>query len=369
MTDAPTEPRRRIGVIGAGQLGRMLALAGYPLGLRFVFLDRSEDAPGGQVGEIILGAFSDAERIRELAGSVDVLTFDVENVPEDAVREAVGDTPFLPPVTALAAAQDRLSEKTLFGELGIPTPNFRAVGDEASLREALAELGLPAVLKSRRLGYDGRGQRLLRTAADADGALAALGEVPCVLESFVDFEREVSIIAVRSTTGELRCYPLAHNEHRDGILRITRAPFDDDLLQSQAERHARALLEHFDYHGVLTIEFFVRDGELLANEMAPRVHNSGHWTIEGAVTSQFENHVRAILGLPLGDTRALGHAGMLNLIGEMPATPAVLAIEGAHLHDYGKSPRPARKLGHVTIVRGSVAEREEGLATLAALVP
>lgn len=358
---------KKIGIIGAGQLGRMLALSGYPLGLRFVFLDKSEDAPGGQVGDIILGEFGDPARLAELAAAVDVLTFDVENVPVEPLREITRNRAFHPPLDALATAQDRLFEKNLFRELGLATPPFAPVDSLDDLRAAVERIGLPAVLKTRRLGYDGKGQRLLRDAADLEPAFKAIGGVPLILEGFVDFEREVSVIGVRSTAGETRYYPIAENVHRDGILRYSIAPHADAALQARAEELAGRLLEHFGYAGVLTIEFFVKDGELIANEIAPRVHNSGHWTIEGAVTSQFENHIRAILGLPLGETRARGCAGMVNFIGEIPPVEKVLAIPGAHYHDYGKSPRPGRKLGHATVLGEQAAEVRSRLDAILAV--
>jgi len=357
----------KIGIIGAGQLGRMLALAGYPLGLRFVFVDQSADAPGGQVGAIITGGFDDLGALNQLADCTDVITFDVENVPVEAVREIAARTRFLPPVAALESAQDRLVEKTLFGELGIPTPRFEAVDDRAGLDAAIAKIGLPAVLKTRRLGYDGRGQAFLRSPADLDDAWARFGDRPLILEAFVPFEREVSIIGVRSIGGETRCYPLSENVHEDGILRYSRSPLEDPGLQDAAQAHIGVLMDHLDYAGVLTIEFFVQDGGLLANEMAPRVHNSGHWTIEGAVTSQFENHIRAILDLPLGDTASRGHAGMVNFLGDLPPLAAVLEIPGAHFHSYGKTPRPQRKLGHCTVVADSGAGRDAALKQVLAL--
>ena len=355
---------RRVGIIGAGQLGRMLALAGYPLGLRFVFLDRSEDAPGGQVGEIVIGGFDEPERIAELARRVDVLTFDVENVPSEAVRPSAEHTPFYPPVAALDAAQDRFDEKTLFRAQGIPTPDFRRVDSLRELQAAVKAIGLPAVLKTRRLGYDGKGQRLLREESDLEPAWEAIGGVPLILEAFVDFEREVSVIGVRGPDGEIAFYPIAHNVHEAGILHHSFAPYEDVDLQQQAEQHCRRLMEHLGYVGVLTIEFFVVDGELIANEMAPRVHNSGHWTIEGAVTSQFENHVRAILGLPLGDTSPVGHSGMVNFLGELPPLANVLRVPGAHYHDYGKEPRPGRKLGHCTVVSPDPEKRDSAVRAL-----
>lgn len=322
----------KVGILGAGQLGRMLALAGYPLGLRFELLDHAADACAGQLAPLTVGEF-DAATVAALAARCDVLTFDWENVPVAALRDAARARPVHPPLAALEVGQDRLTEKDRFASLGIPTPGYRAVGSRAELERAVAELGLPAVLKTRRLGYDGKGQRVLRRAEDVDAAWAAFGpaieRAPLILEAFVHFEREVSIIAVRGRDGEVRCWPLTENVHRDGILHASVAPYADPALQALAERHVGALLEAFGYVGVLALELFVHDGRLLANEFAPRVHNSGHWTIEGAATSQFENHLRAICGLPLGDTAARGHAAMLNFIGALPPRERVLAVPGA----------------------------------------
>ena len=359
----------RIGIIGAGQLGQMLALAGYPLAQRFLFLDSSADSPGGQVGPMITGAFDDPASLERLAAETDLVTYEFENVPVAALAAVAKSRPCHPPVEALRVSQDRLLEKELFGRLGIPTPAFRAVDSLADLRAAVAAIGLPCVLKTRRLGYDGRGQHYLRRPSDVEAAWKALGGVPLILEGFVDFDREVSIIGARSTRGETRCYPLCGNSHREGILRVTLAPATNARLQKAAERHLRRVMDHFGYAGVLTIEFFVQRGRLVANEMAPRVHNSGHWTIEGAVTSQFENHLRAIMGLPLGETRAVGHSAMVNFIGTMPDRDRVLALPGAHHHDYGKAPRQGRKLGHCTIVARTAAERDRTLRRLLRLVP
>ena len=354
----------RIGIIGAGQLGRMLALAGYPFGLRFVFVDADEDAPGAQVGRIIHGRFDDPAALAALAASVDVVTFDVENVPEAAAAAIAARVPFFPPPEALGVGQDRCVEKRLFRSLDIPTAPFEAVDSQQELLAAARRIGLPAILKTRRLGYDGRGQRRIESPSDLDGAFDALGGVPAILEGFVSFERELSLIGVRSRDGRTAYWPLSENVHVDGILRQSRAPWADPDLQARAERHVAAMLDRFSYVGVLTVEFFLADGTLLANEMAPRVHNSGHWTIEGAVTSQFENHVRAILGLPLGSTAPTGHAAMVNFIGRLPALADALEIEGAHYHDYGKTARPNRKLGHCTIVRPTPAERDAALDQL-----
>jgi 5-(carboxyamino)imidazole ribonucleotide synthase len=348
----------KIGVIGAGQLGRMLALAGYPLAQQFVFLDSAADSPGGQVAPIITGAFDDPRSLERLAAGVDLVTYEFENVPVAALQQVAATHPVWPPVEALRVSQDRLLEKQLFTRLRIPTPPYRAVDSLAELRAAVQEIGLPCVLKTRRLGYDGKGQRYLRKPADLEPAWQALGATPLILEGFVDFEREVSIVGARSTIGEVRAYPIVANQHRAGILRVTLAPYRHPLLQKAAEVHLKRLLRHFDYAGVLTIEFFVCKGRLVANEMAPRVHNSGHWTIEGAATSQFENHLRAILGLPLGDTSPVGHCAMVNFIGQLPARDSILALPGVHWHDYGKEPRPGRKIGHCTVVAASAVERD-----------
>jgi 5-(carboxyamino)imidazole ribonucleotide synthase len=359
----------RIGIIGAGQLGRMLALAGYPLALEFRFLDASAESPGGQVAPIVTGAFDDPHSLERLARESDLVTYEFENVPVSALHAVSKSRTCLPPVDALRVSQDRLLEKELFTRLGIPTPPFRAVDTLDDLRRAAGEIGLPCVLKTRRLGYDGKGQHVIRRSGDIEPAWATLGGVPLILEGFVRFEREVSIIGARSTRGEVRAYPIVDNTHREGILRVTLAPHRSAALQKSAERHLRRLLAHFDYAGILTIEFFVHQGRLVANEMAPRVHNSGHWTIEGAVTSQFENHLRAILGLPLGDTRVLGHAAMVNFIGSLPDRAKVLALPGVHFHDYGKAPRPGRKVGHCTIVAATAAERDRLVRRVRRLLP
>ena len=359
----------KIGIIGAGQLGRMLALAGYPLAQQFRFLDTSADSPGGQVAPIITGAFDDPHSLERLAADVDLVTYEFENVPVAALQKVAETHPVWPPVEALRVSQDRLLEKQLFSQLKIPTPPFRTVDSLEDLRAAVKALGLPCVLKTRRLGYDGRGQRVLRKRSDVGPAWEALGSASLILEGFVKFDREVSIVGARSTRGETRSYPIVTNTHREGILRVTVAPTRDARLQRAAEGHLRRVLDHFGYAGVLTIEFFVAGGKLIANEMAPRVHNSGHWTIEGAVTSQFENHLRAILGLPLGDTSPVGHAAMVNYIGTMPDRDRILALPGAHHHDYGKAPRANRKLGHCTVVAPTAARRDAVLRQLLRRIP
>jgi 5-(carboxyamino)imidazole ribonucleotide synthase len=339
-----------IGVLGAGQLGRMLALAGYPLALDFLFLDQAAGTPAHQVAPSLFGSFTDTTLLDEIAKRCDVVTFDWENVPAATLDHLAKRVRIAPPALALHTAQDRLLEKALFTKLGIATNRSAAVDSFADLERAAKTIGLPAVLKTRRMGYDGKGQQVLRKHSDLPPAWAALGSQPLLYEAMVPFDFEVSAIGVRSLNGDFAMYPLNRNLHRDGILRLTRAPWRSKTLEAAARRTLRKVMQHFDYVGVLAIEFFVVGGKLLANEMAPRVHNSGHWTIEGAVTSQFENHLRAIAGLPLGDTSARGHSAMLNLIGTMPDPRQLLGEAGLHLHDYGKSARPGRKLGHITVV-------------------
>ena len=353
-----------IGVLGAGQLGRMMALAGYPLGLDFLFLDREPGTPSHQVAPSLFGSFTDPALLDEIAARSEVVTFDWENVPAEALDRLTSRTRIAPPRIALATAQDRLLEKELFARLRVPTNRNRAVDSFAELVHAAADIGLPGVIKTRRLGYDGKGQQVVRSQQDLEAAWQALGNAPLLYEALVPFDYEVSAIGVRGRKGEFRMYPLNRNLHKGGILRLTRAPWKHAALERAARRTLKRVMDHFDYVGVLAIEFFVQRGRLLANEMAPRVHNSGHWTIEGAVTSQFENHLRAISGLPLGDTAARGHCGMLNLIGDMPDRNWLLSQAGLFLHDYGKSPRPGRKLGHVNFVASTAREADLRAARL-----
>ncbi len=353
-----------IGIIGAGQLGRMMALSGIPLGMRFTMYDRSRDVPGSAVASIMTGAFDDLRALGRFARAVDVVTFDWENVPVASVRAIAKIVPVWPPPRALAIGQDRLSEKRLFRQLGIPAATHAAVDDLSGLQRAIATLGTPGFLKTRRLGYDGKGQVQLGRPADAAMAWKRLGGQALVYECLVPFTREVSLIAARNRAGRIVFYSLAENVHKDGILAETRAPFRDARLQRSAERHVRRLLEELNYVGVLCVEFFVERGRLIANEMAPRVHNSGHWTIEGAETSQFENHVRAVAGLPLGSTRPRGHAVMRNLIGRLPPARGLLGLPGIHWHDYGKAPRAGRKLGHLTQVCATRPECNRAAAML-----
>jgi 5-(carboxyamino)imidazole ribonucleotide synthase len=374
MTSPEPESRSRtplVSVLGGGQLGRMLALAGIPLGVRFRFLDPSPDAPARDLGPLLVAPLGDADALDQVAAHADVVTYEWEGVPGPAAARLAERVAVYPPVGALALSQDRLHEKELFRRLGIPVPEFRPVDDATGLQRAVDAIGLPAVLKTRVGGYDGKGQVVLRHGSDTAGAWDALGGVPSILESNVAFDRELSVIGVRGADGATRCWPLVENHHERGILRRSVAPAADvDAAVGACAADAMArLLDELDYRGVLTLEMFQTGRVLLANEIAPRVHNSGHWTIEGAVTSQFENHVRAVVGWPLGSTEARGVSAMVNCIGALPEPAAVLRVEGAHLHQYGKALRPGRKVGHVTVVAPDRASLDLRLAELAAVMP
>ncbi|MGL5097721.1 MAG: 5-(carboxyamino)imidazole ribonucleotide synthase [Planctomycetia bacterium] len=362
MTGGPTDAGRSIGrpvigVLGGGQLGRMLALAGSAMGFRFRIYEAAGEAPAGQVAPIYRGAWDDEAALATFADGVNVVTYEFENVPVATARFLAAKVPVHPPPDALAAAQDRLHEKTLFQRLEIPGPGFRDASDADSLERAIRELSgagaRPVVVKTRRGGYDGKGQAVVqpgdgRSTADV---WSALGGVPLLVEEWIPFDGEASIVAARGVDGDVRFYPLTQNLHRGGILRrsVAPAPLATPALQAAAEAYAARVADALRYVGVFALEFFVRDGALLVNEMAPRVHNSGHRTTEGAETSQFENHVRAVVGLPLGSTAMVGRAGLVNLIGRFPDRRRALETPGAHWHDYGKAERPGRKVGHVTL--------------------
>jgi 5-(carboxyamino)imidazole ribonucleotide synthase len=360
-----------VGILGGGQLGRMLALAGRPLGLEFRFLESAADPPVSGLGPVLSADYDDPHALERLAAHVDVVTYEFENVPVEAARALEAWVPVHPTPSALEMAQDRLTEKTEFRRLGIQTAPFRPVDSLDQLRAALSELGMPAVLKTRRFGYDGKGQAVIRQESDVAPAWDTLGGVPLILEGFVDFERELSVVGVRGMDGEFRCYPLSENHHEQGILRVTRAPAPGLTPQLQAEGEAilRSVMESMAYVGVLAIELFQVGDHFRANEMAPRVHNSGHWTQDGASVSQFENHLRAVVGLPLGPTDQVRPSVMVNLLGDLPDLTEVLELPGAHLHLYGKAPRPGRKLGHVNIVTESEEASMAGARRLLEMLP
>ncbi|QRY80382.1 5-(carboxyamino)imidazole ribonucleotide synthase [Pseudomonas sp. PDNC002] len=357
----------KIGVIGGGQLGRMLSLAGTPLGMNFAFLDPAPDACAQALGEHIRADYSDQDHLRQLADQVDLVTFEFESVPAETVAFLSQFVPVYPNAESLRIARDRWFEKSMFKDLGIPTPAFADVQSQADLDAAVASIGLPAVMKTRTLGYDGKGQKVLRKAEDVTGAFAELGSVPCILEGFVPFTGEVSLVAVRARDGETRFYPLVHNTHENGILRLSVASTEHPL-QKLAEDYVGRVLDKLAYVGVMAFEFFEVDGGLKANEIAPRVHNSGHWTIEGSECSQFENHVRAIAGLPLGSTAKVGESAMLNFIGEVPPVADVLNIADCHLHHYGKAFKAGRKVGHATLRSDDLPTLKARIAEVEALI-
>lgn len=338
----------KIGIIGGGQLAQMLALAAYPLGFKTICLEPHADCPAARVTEVICGDYSEHSQLKQLADRVDVITYEFENIPVSALTKL--DHPHIhPTLSALSVSQDRLNEKKFFTELQIPTTQYAAVDSYADLEQAVEQITLPAIVKTRRWGYDGKGQVHLHSAEEIATAWQSLQNQPLLVENKVPFVREVSCIAARSFQGKIVFYPLVVNQHQQGILKMSTLGDISVALQHLAESYVRRIMEALNYVGVLTVEFFQVGEGLIANEMAPRVHNSGHWTIEGADVSQFENHIRAITGLPLGSTQTKPHVAMFNFIGTVPPLPEVLNLPQAHYHLYGKTPRHGRKLGHVTL--------------------
>jgi 5-(carboxyamino)imidazole ribonucleotide synthase len=348
----------------------MLALAGYQLGIEFRFFDPSSGAPVGQIGELVAAEYGDRAALERFLKGVDVVTYEFESIPLPTVEFVAERVKVYPPVEALEIAQDRLLEKKLFEHLGIPTPPFAPVDSLEDLGEAASRIGLPVVLKTRKMGYDGKGQVVIRDQSAVDSAWKRLAGVPLLVEKFVSFQHELSVIGVRDQKGREVFYPPVQNVHGDGILRRSTVPAPDVTPETSAVaiEYCRRLMDKLQYVGVLALELFSVEGALFANEMAPRVHNSGHWTIEGAKTSQFENHLRAVLSLPLGATALRGASVMLNIIGHIPSREKVLSVDGAHLHLYGKAPTEKRKVGHVTLVGRSAADLEAGTAVLEALL-
>ncbi len=346
----------KIGFLGGGQLARMMALAGYPLGLQFRCIDANPESPAGDLMEHIVAPLTDKTALQRFAEDLDLATIESENIPVSTLEQLTDlGLAINPGSKALSISQDRLFEKTLFQKLGIPTAAFSDIASEADLDQQVKARGGAFILKTRRDGYDGKGQYRIKSPADVSAAWKILGGRDLILEQWLSFDAECSLIAVRDAKGNLKFYPLIHNVHREGIL-FTSEPwsnFSKLNLQTKAEDYAKRILSELDYIGVLTIEFFVMKEELVANEIAPRVHNSGHWTIEAAMTSQFENHLRAIMGWPLGSTDLRENFAMINVISQMPPAKELTAIDGLHLHDYRKKAAPKRKLGHVTILKPS----------------
>ncbi|HET7885720.1 MAG TPA: 5-(carboxyamino)imidazole ribonucleotide synthase [Bradyrhizobium sp.] len=357
------KPGDTIGIVGGGQLGRMLAMAAARLGLRCRVFSPDPDSPAFDVvANATCAEYADVEALELFAGDVDVITYEFENVPAASAMILAARRPVLPDRGILETTQDRLIEKNFVTRLGIQTANYADVSSPQSLHAAIARIGLPAVLKTRRFGYDGKGQAMIRASDDPDRIWEELGTKSAILEAFVPFEREISVIAARSADGSVECFDVTENEHRDHILKVSRVPAAiSDALAAQAREIARKIADALDYVGVLAVELFVVPGDggptILVNEIAPRVHNSGHWTLDGASISQFEQHIRAIAGWPLGKPIRHGDVTMTNLIGdEINSFGDWLSVPGATVHLYGKgTPRPGRKMGHVT----QVAPREK----------
>jgi len=339
----------KISVVGGGQLGQMMALSCIKLGVSFSFLDPSKDACAQLVGELIQGDYDSEEGINQVIKQSDRVTFEFESVPAKTVAKIAEKRPVFPSAGALEVARDRLFEKTLFQKLGIQTAPFADILSQGDLDQAIVSIGIPAIIKTRTLGYDGKGQKVLKSKADAIDAFAELGSVPLLYEGFVDFDDELSCIAVRSQSGECRFYPLVQNAHKQSMLHSSVVQ-NNHPLQSLGEQYAKSVLDELDYVGVMTFEYFRKGEQLLANEVAPRVHNSGHWSIEGAVCDQFENHVRAVAGFPLGSTQSRKNVALFNIIGQACNEMELMKIEGAYLHMYQKAEKTGRKIGHITLI-------------------
>lgn len=360
---------KTIGIFGGGQLGRMMAQAALPLNIQCTFYEADTDCPSAALGQVI--SSQTEQGLQQFIQSADVFSLEFENTPLADVDFLTQSKAIHPPRQALATAQNRLMEKALFDQLQIPVAPYQAVDSLASLQQAVKTLGLPLVLKTATGGYDGKGQFVLRSEDQIEQAWAELGPAKSLIaESFVTFSREVSIIAVRGQDGEVKTWPLAENHHHHGILShsIVPAPHSADL-QPVAQDYITRLLNHLNYVGVLTLELFVTEQGLFANEMAPRVHNSGHWSIEGAVCSQFENHIRAVAGLPLGSTEVVRPTVMINIIGQYPKSEQVLALNGAHLHLYNKTERAGRKIGHITLMPNDSTQLTTLCRQLAKILP
>ncbi len=353
----------RIGVLGGGQLGRMMAQAAAHLDIRFRFWDPSPDACAAPFGEHLRAPYDDPDAAKRFCEGLDAATYEFENIPAETARAIAQRVPLRPSARSIELTQDRLTEKNFLQEAGAPPAPYAPVASDAELDVALARLGRPAVLKTRRFGYDGKGQTVIRSDTDLPAARELAASAPCVLESFIGFTRELSVVAVRTQTGHVATYPVTENIHADGILRASLAPAAG--RPPAAADIAVRICEALDHVGALCVELFDTPAGLLVNEIAPRVHNSAHWTIDATPASQFENHARAVVGMELGDTGATTPAVMLNLIGALPDATAVSAIDpDARLHLYDKAPRPGRKVGHLTLVGDRLAERVERFADL-----
>ncbi len=339
----------KIAILGGGQLARMLCLAAYPLGIEIVCVDPKLDCSVKNMSATFCADYSEVDKIFAHLKNIDCVTYELEALPIQSLQQLARQLPIYPSVDILAIAQDRFLEKKLFTELDIPTTEYQCIDTAQAIKNFIDLHSTPVFIKTRRDGYDGKGQIRVNHIDESETSFNRMPKSPLIIEQGIPYDFEVSLISVRNQQGDIRFYPLTLNKHIDGILRVSEAPFVNGKLQESAESYARRIMEKFNYIGVMTIEFFCVDGRLLANEIAPRVHNSGHWTIEGAHTSQFENHIRAISGLPLGSVAVTTLSRMVNIIGTKPDPASLVSIPGLHYHWYGKDPLPGRKLGHITI--------------------
>ena len=361
----------KIGVLGAGQLGRMLAIAAYPLGHQMAFTANTKDAPAAPLGRTFVNN-NKHDAIKQLTNASEVITYESENTDVEIIKEINKTTNVYPGAKSLFTTQHRGREKAIFVKLGIPCAPYQMVNSLRDLEVAVEKIGLPAILKTATEGYDGKGQFVIRTKNQIEKAWQSMSGVEAILEGFVNFKRELSLIAVRGLDNSHKYYPLVENTHHNGILRLTISPAENisAKVQKQAEHYMQTLLDEMGHVGVLTIELFETSNGLVVNEMAPRVHNSGHWSIEGARTSQFENHVRAITNSPLGETDCLQqYCAMINIIGKHGPVNKVLELSNTHLHLYGKTERKGRKLGHITITANTLNEFKTTLSALEVFMP
>jgi 5-(carboxyamino)imidazole ribonucleotide synthase len=340
----------KIGILGGGQLARMMAEAAKTLDLEIVCIDPDNTCSATHVTTVHHCSFADTDKIREIFADVDVITYETENLPIADIEKISHYFPMFPNLDALKITQDRLFEKQLFTSLQIATPDYLAINTWEDLETGLNQFGYPCVLKTRRSGYDGKGQAVIKSIEDAESIWPQMQTHTLILEKFIPYEFELSIISARDQQDTIQFYPLTHNSHQNGILRLSLAPYQNSKLEKMAQDYAATILRKLDFVGIMTIEFFCKDDTLIANEIAPRVHNSGHWTIEGAECSQFENHLRAIAGLPLGSTATTCYSAMINCIGQEPRElDRLLQQDGLHYHTYQKAARANRKLGHITL--------------------
>lgn len=352
----------KIGVLGGGQLARMLCASAHQLGIDLVCVDPNPDCAASNITRVLHAQYDDFDQIKQFFSGVKCVTYETENLPLSALEKIAHDFNFHPSIQALKIFQDRLYEKNFLNALKIPTADYMEINSWDELQQAITKIGYPFLIKTRTAGYDGKGQALVNNDEEAQQSWARYSHQPIIIEKKIKFDFELSIISVRNADGEILFYPLVYNQHKNGILYLSQAPYDDPQLESIARQYASMIIKEMDYVGVMAIEFFCCNEQLIANEVAPRVHNSGHWTIEGSEISQFENHLRAVLGLPLGSTRPRFYSAMINIIGKKPNLEKILSIPDIHFHWYHKEPFEGRKLGHLSLCATDQVELQGKIA-------